>query len=74
MRAQLGLGILFLAAVFAACQNPASINSTSGTGNGALSAPAKALTGAVGTNHPASGQWSPVNPSGWGSASWALGA
>ena len=74
MRAHLGLGILFLAAVFAACQNPASISSTSGAGNSALSAPAKALTGAVGTNHPGSGQWSPVNQSSWGTSSWALGA
>ncbi|HZZ59306.1 MAG TPA: alpha-amylase family glycosyl hydrolase [Opitutaceae bacterium] len=33
----------------------------------------RALGGAVGTNHPASGAYSEVNPSGWGTASWARG-
>lgn len=30
--------------------------------------------GAVGTNHPSTGQYSPVNPSGWSTAAWPLGA
>jgi hypothetical protein len=28
----------------------------------------------VGGNHPSSGQYSPVNQSSWGSATWPLGA
>jgi glycogen operon protein len=32
-----------------------------------------AFAGTIGTNHPASGAYSPVNPSGWGTAGWPLG-
>jgi isoamylase len=38
----------------------------------ALSLPARA--GAIGSNFPSSGAYSEVNPSGWASASWPLGA
>jgi len=39
---------------------------------GMAAAPAEA--GAIGTNFPSTGAYSPVNPSSWGSATWPLGA
>jgi glycogen operon protein len=38
------------------------------------SASSRLAAATIGTNYPASGQYSPVSPSSWGSANWPLGA
>ncbi len=72
--AVLCLTVLFLAS----CQLALDSSSASGAENAVTSTSsefeARALTGAVGTNYPASGPYSAVNRSAWGGAAWPLGA
>lgn len=65
------LTALFLAGLVA-CQSP--IRPLASVAGPSAGLEARLLTGAVGTNHPASGPFSPVGEAGWATGTWALGA